>query len=150
VSEALIVKIAKKLGFEGFRQLREALGENNRVSQATLHEELSVAEGASRQSSPANAGPQPMVLRYNIPTEGMLIRFDYEESRHDYCDTGNPKVELHGTGSSSPRLQSSLPMVQNWFKNAVAPARATPNLPRRYGDQFRCVHHSGRVRERAG
>jgi DNA-binding MurR/RpiR family transcriptional regulator len=50
VSEALIVKIAKKLGFEGFRQLREALGEHNRVSQATLHEELSVAEGASRQS----------------------------------------------------------------------------------------------------
>src|ERR1700722_5823066 len=46
VSEALIVKIAKKLGFEGFRQLREALGEHNRVYQADLHEELCVAEGA--------------------------------------------------------------------------------------------------------
>jgi len=46
VSEALIVKIAKKLGFEGFRQLREALGEHNRVSQADLQEELCVAEGA--------------------------------------------------------------------------------------------------------
>jgi RpiR family transcriptional regulator, repressor of rpiB and als operon len=45
VSEALIVKIAKKLGFEGFRQLREALGEHNRLSQADLHEELCVAEG---------------------------------------------------------------------------------------------------------
>ena len=46
VSEALIVKIAKKLGFEGFRQLREALGEHNRLSQADLQEELCVAEGA--------------------------------------------------------------------------------------------------------
>jgi RpiR family transcriptional regulator, repressor of rpiB and als operon len=47
VSEALIVKIAKKLGFEGFRQLREALGEHNRLAQTDLHEELCVAEGAS-------------------------------------------------------------------------------------------------------
>jgi hypothetical protein len=46
VSEALIVKIAKKLGFEGFRQLREALGEHNRLAQTDLHEELCVAEGA--------------------------------------------------------------------------------------------------------
>jgi RpiR family transcriptional regulator, repressor of rpiB and als operon len=46
VSEALIVKIAKKLGFEGFRQLREALGEHNRLAQANLHEELCVADGA--------------------------------------------------------------------------------------------------------
>jgi RpiR family transcriptional regulator, repressor of rpiB and als operon len=47
VSESLIVKLAKKLGFDGFRQLREALGEHNRVSQANLHEELCGAEGAS-------------------------------------------------------------------------------------------------------
>jgi DNA-binding MurR/RpiR family transcriptional regulator len=46
VSEALIVKIAKKLGFEGFRQLREALAEHNRLAQADLREELCVAEGA--------------------------------------------------------------------------------------------------------
>jgi RpiR family transcriptional regulator, repressor of rpiB and als operon len=46
VSEALIVKIAKKLGFEGFRQLREALGEHNRISQADQHEEPCVAGGA--------------------------------------------------------------------------------------------------------
>jgi RpiR family transcriptional regulator, repressor of rpiB and als operon len=46
VSEALIVKIAKKLGFEGFRQLREALSQHNRLAQADLHEELCVGEGA--------------------------------------------------------------------------------------------------------
>jgi RpiR family transcriptional regulator, repressor of rpiB and als operon len=47
VSEALIVKIAKKLGFEGFRQLREALVEHNRLARADLHEELCGAKGAS-------------------------------------------------------------------------------------------------------
>jgi RpiR family transcriptional regulator, repressor of rpiB and als operon len=47
VSEALIVKIAKKLGFEGFRQLREALGEHHRLARADLHEEFCVAKGAS-------------------------------------------------------------------------------------------------------
>ena len=46
VSEALIVKIAKKLGFNGFRQLREALGEHNRLARTDLREELCVAEGA--------------------------------------------------------------------------------------------------------
>ena len=56
VSEALIVKIAKKLGFEGFRQLREALGEHNRLAQTDLHEELCVAEelapGCKRSCAP--------------------------------------------------------------------------------------------------
>jgi DNA-binding MurR/RpiR family transcriptional regulator len=46
VSEALIVKIAKKLGFDGFRQLREALAEHHRSAHADLHDELCVAEGA--------------------------------------------------------------------------------------------------------
>jgi RpiR family transcriptional regulator, repressor of rpiB and als operon len=46
VSEGLIVKISKKLGFEGFRQLRDALVEHNRLARADLHEELYFAEGA--------------------------------------------------------------------------------------------------------
>jgi DNA-binding MurR/RpiR family transcriptional regulator len=46
VSEALIVKIAKKLGFKGFRQLRDALGEHNNLARTDLREELCVAEGA--------------------------------------------------------------------------------------------------------
>ena len=46
VSESLIVKIAKKLGFKGFRELREALAEDNRLAQEDLHEELCVGEGA--------------------------------------------------------------------------------------------------------
>jgi RpiR family transcriptional regulator, repressor of rpiB and als operon len=47
VSEALLVKIAKKLGFEGFRQLREALGEHHRLAKAGLDAELCGAVGAS-------------------------------------------------------------------------------------------------------
>ena len=46
VSEALIVKITKKLGFEGFRQFRQALGEHNRLAQADLEEEFCGGEGA--------------------------------------------------------------------------------------------------------
>ena len=47
VSEALIVKMAKKLGFEGFRQLREALDEHNRLAEKTdLYAELCAPEGA--------------------------------------------------------------------------------------------------------
>ena len=45
VSEALLVKIAKKLGFEGFRQLRQALRELNSLAHKELHEELCVADG---------------------------------------------------------------------------------------------------------
>ena len=45
VSEALIVKIAKKLGFEGFRQLREALDEHGRLAQTDLQAELCIPEG---------------------------------------------------------------------------------------------------------
>jgi hypothetical protein len=49
VSEALIVKMAKKLGFEGFRQLREALDEHNRLAEKTdLYAELCVPEEACK------------------------------------------------------------------------------------------------------
>ena len=41
VSEALIVKIAKKLGFDGFRDLRAALAEYNQLPVSDLHRELS-------------------------------------------------------------------------------------------------------------
>src|SRR6202795_195010 len=40
VSRAMIVKIAKKLGFNGFRSLRARLAEYNRLPIAEIHEEL--------------------------------------------------------------------------------------------------------------
>jgi RpiR family transcriptional regulator, repressor of rpiB and als operon len=41
VSNAMVVKIAKKLGFDGFRSLRAAVAEHNRAPQARAHQELS-------------------------------------------------------------------------------------------------------------
>src|SRR5215813_10761221 len=40
VSKAMLIKIAKKLGFDGFRSLRAALAEYNRLPMAEIHEEL--------------------------------------------------------------------------------------------------------------
>ncbi len=40
VSEAMIVKIAKKLGFDGFKDFRAGLADYNRLPTAELHEEL--------------------------------------------------------------------------------------------------------------
>lgn len=41
VSEAMVVKIAKKLGFAGFREFRSGLVEYNRSDTANLHREIS-------------------------------------------------------------------------------------------------------------
>jgi RpiR family transcriptional regulator, repressor of rpiB and als operon len=41
VSEAMIIKIAKKLGFEGFRDFRAGIVDYNRLPTADLHQELS-------------------------------------------------------------------------------------------------------------
>ena len=40
VSEAMVIKVAKKLGFDGFRSLRATLAQRNRLSLAKAHEEL--------------------------------------------------------------------------------------------------------------
>ena len=41
VSEAMIIKITKKLGFEGFRDFRAGIVDYNRLPTADLHQELS-------------------------------------------------------------------------------------------------------------
>jgi RpiR family transcriptional regulator, repressor of rpiB and als operon len=41
VSAAMVIKVAKKLGFDGFRSLRATLAQRNRLSLAKAHEELS-------------------------------------------------------------------------------------------------------------
>lgn len=47
VSEAMIVKICKKLGFEGFRELRIALAEYNSLPTTEMHQEVSVDDSIS-------------------------------------------------------------------------------------------------------
>jgi DNA-binding MurR/RpiR family transcriptional regulator len=48
VSEAMVVKITKKLGFGGYRDFRTAVSSYNRLPTAEMHQELSV-EDSSRQ-----------------------------------------------------------------------------------------------------
>jgi RpiR family transcriptional regulator, repressor of rpiB and als operon len=40
VSAAMVIKVAKKLGFDGFRSLRASLAQRNRLALAKAHEEL--------------------------------------------------------------------------------------------------------------
>ncbi|MGR9186682.1 MurR/RpiR family transcriptional regulator (plasmid) [Rhizobium leguminosarum] len=44
VSEAMVVKITKKLGFSGFRDFRSAVSQYNRQPTAEMHQELSVED----------------------------------------------------------------------------------------------------------
>lgn len=46
VSEAMVVKTAKKLGFDGFRELRAALVEYKRLPSVDLHQELTLEDTA--------------------------------------------------------------------------------------------------------
>ena len=48
VSEAMVVKITKKLGFSGYRDFRTAVSSYNRLPTAEMHQELS-AEDSSRE-----------------------------------------------------------------------------------------------------
>lgn len=48
VSEAMVVKIAKKLGFAGYREFRNAVTQYNRLPTAEMHQELS-PEDTSRE-----------------------------------------------------------------------------------------------------
>ena len=46
VSEAMVVKTAKKLGFDGFRELRAALVEYKRLPSVDMHEEVTPEDTA--------------------------------------------------------------------------------------------------------
>jgi DNA-binding MurR/RpiR family transcriptional regulator len=44
VSDAMVVKIAKKLGFAGYREFRNAVSQYNRLPTAEMHQELSLED----------------------------------------------------------------------------------------------------------
>jgi DNA-binding MurR/RpiR family transcriptional regulator len=48
VSEAMVVKIAKKLGFSGYRDFRQNVSEYNRLPVVEMHEDLSPEDTASQ------------------------------------------------------------------------------------------------------
>ncbi|GLS86771.1 RpiR family transcriptional regulator [Cypionkella aquatica] len=47
VSDAMVVKVAKKLGFAGFREFRQGLVDYNRSDTAALHSEISLQDSSS-------------------------------------------------------------------------------------------------------
>ncbi|MBB4574165.1 MurR/RpiR family transcriptional regulator [Rhizobium sp. MC63] len=47
VSEAMVVKIAKKLGFSGFRDFRTAVSNYNKLPTAEMHQELSAEDSSA-------------------------------------------------------------------------------------------------------
>jgi RpiR family transcriptional regulator, repressor of rpiB and als operon len=57
VSEALVVKIAKKLGFAGFRDFRSAVAEYIRSPTAEMHEELRSTTAPRRSSRKCSVPP---------------------------------------------------------------------------------------------
>ena len=47
MSEAMVVKIAKKLGFSGYREFRTAVYEYSRLPTAEMHRELSFDDSSA-------------------------------------------------------------------------------------------------------
>ncbi|PZO80920.1 MAG: RpiR family transcriptional regulator [Mesorhizobium amorphae] len=95
VSEAMIVKIAKKLGFSGFKDLRIALDSYNRLPTAELHQEL----------SPDDTGPEiaEKVFRTSMHAlEETLSIFDPEAFERAASLIFNARQrDLYGVGGSA-------------------------------------------------
>jgi DNA-binding MurR/RpiR family transcriptional regulator len=58
VSEAMVVKLAKKLGFAGFREMRSQIVAYNELPTAELHEQLTVEDGGDARH-PRHRGLHP-------------------------------------------------------------------------------------------
>ena len=95
VSEAMVVKLAKKLSFDGFRSLRAALAEHNRLPVAEIRQELrgyptilSIAERVCRASVKA--------------LEETLSTLSFEEiEQAAQCLYGARQRDLYGVGGSA-------------------------------------------------
>jgi RpiR family transcriptional regulator, repressor of rpiB and als operon len=96
VSEAMVIKVAKKLGFDGFRSLRAALAERHRVPLAKAHEELfgrpsagALAESVCRASIQALQGTFAA-----LSVEGL------ERAAQSVCAAR--QRDFYGVGGSAP------------------------------------------------
>ncbi|WP_181703821.1 MurR/RpiR family transcriptional regulator [Chthonobacter albigriseus] len=95
VSEAMLVKIAKKLGYSGFRDFRAAISEYNRLPTAEMHQEL----------SPDDTAPEIVgkVFRTSIQAlEETLAVLDMDafEAVADILATARQR-DLYGVGGSA-------------------------------------------------
>jgi RpiR family transcriptional regulator, repressor of rpiB and als operon len=92
VSKAMVVKIAKKLGFEGFRSLRDALAKHNRLPLAKARQELSdqptvraLAENARGASLKALEEVYSLVSFENL---GQAAQWLYTARQRDFYGLG--------------------------------------------------------------
>jgi hypothetical protein len=106
VSDAMLVKIAKKLGFDGFRSLRAALAKQNRLPLAKARQELG-DEPTVRALADKARGGFPQSTR-----GGFLARFIREPGGGRPVAAGGPAARLLWPGRSAqvardPGLQVS-------------------------------------------
>ena len=92
VSKAMVVKIAKKLGFDGFRSLRGALAKHNRLPLAKVRQELSdqptvraLAENARGASLKALEEVYSLVSFENLGQAAQLL---YAARQRDFYGLG--------------------------------------------------------------
>jgi DNA-binding MurR/RpiR family transcriptional regulator len=92
VSKAMVVKIAKKLGFEGFRSLRDALAKHNRLPLAKARQELNdqptvraLAENAREASLKALEEVYSLVSFENL---GQAAQWLYTARQRDFYGLG--------------------------------------------------------------
>jgi DNA-binding MurR/RpiR family transcriptional regulator len=95
VSNAMVVKIAKKLGFDGFRALRAALAEHNRLPLAKLHQELRGPAGTRALAEQARQAS----LRA-LQEAFSLVSFDSLERAARWLYAARQR-DLYGVGGSA-------------------------------------------------
>lgn len=92
VSEAMVVKTAKKLGFDGFRDFREQLSKYNGLPSAALHQEISSEDSAgdilSKVFNTAIHALQETLAIIDIPTFEKVVDAVHRASQRDLYGVG--------------------------------------------------------------
>ena len=97
VSEAMVVKTAKKLGFDGFRDFRQQLSDYNRLPTAALHQEISSKDSArevlSKVFNTAIQALQETLAIIDVPTfERVVDAIHHAQQRDLYGMGGSAQI----------------------------------------------------------
>jgi RpiR family transcriptional regulator, repressor of rpiB and als operon len=92
VSEAMVVKTVKKLGFAGFRDFRQQLSEYNRLPTAALHQEISADDSArevlSKVFNTAVQALQETLAIIDVPTFERVVDVIHRARQRDLYGMG--------------------------------------------------------------
>jgi RpiR family transcriptional regulator, repressor of rpiB and als operon len=92
VSEAMVVKTAKKLGFEGFRDFRRRISDYNRLPTAALHQEISSDDSArevlSKVFNTAIQALQETLAIIDVPTFERVVEAIHRARQRDLYGVG--------------------------------------------------------------